>query len=66
MGFILHNMVLLLWLCCGDPNTEYVQNQLYQNVYSVCVCVILLLVHVMWLFGQENVTVAYEQPKAVG
>ena len=31
-------MLLLLWLCCEDPNTEYVQNQLYQNVYSLCVC----------------------------
>ena len=57
MGFILYNMLLLLWLCC---------TKLYQNVYSLCVCVILLLVHVMWLFGQENVTVAYEQSKAVG
>ena len=35
-------------------------------MFTLCVCVILLLVHVMWLFGQENVTVAYEQSKPVG
>ena len=35
-------------------------------MFTLSACVILLLVHVMWLFGQENVIVAYEQSKAVG
>ena len=29
-------------------------------MFTLCVCVILLLVHVMWLFGQENATVAIQ------